>query len=117
MPRFVILEHRTGEGTHWDFMLEEEGKLRTWSLSAEPFPGTEIPARELPPHRLVYLEYEGEISGGRGIVKRWDRGHFRPKQSPEPNQIQVELEGSRIRGTVELTCIRPDENYWQFYLR
>jgi len=116
MPRFVILEHTTAEGTHWDFMLEQEGKLRTWSLAAEPCPGVEIPARELPPHRLIYLEYEGEISGGRGVVKRWDSGRFYELLLSQRDRVQVQLYGSRICGTVLLTRKPHEENSWQFYL-
>ena len=65
MPRFVILEHHWN-GVHWDLMLEVDDRLRTWALDAPIAPGMDVPARRLPDHRAVYLDYEGAISGGRG---------------------------------------------------
>src|SRR5262249_5609576 len=68
MPRFVLLEH-TWNGVHWDLMLERDGVLRTWAIDAPVVSGRDLPARSLGDHRLVYLDYEGEISGGRGRVR------------------------------------------------
>ena len=63
MLRFVLLKHTLPEesprATHWDFMLEREGVLRTWALEAEPTSGLEISAEQLPDHRLAYHDYEG----------------------------------------------------------
>ena len=70
MPRFVVLEH-AWNGTHWDFLLEDGPALRAWALDAPIVRGQTQPARSLPDHRLVYLEYEGPISGDRGVVRRW----------------------------------------------
>lgn len=79
--RYVVLEH-TGHGdTHWDLMLEVPGRerLRTIQLSAWPLAmGESCAAKSLEPHRRVYLEYEGEVSGGRGSVRRVDRGTWEP---------------------------------------
>jgi hypothetical protein len=77
MPRFVILEHRW-DGVHFDLMLEDEGAgvLRTWAVDEPIVAGRELSARALPGHRLAYLDYEGPISGGRGAVRRIDRGTF-----------------------------------------
>ncbi len=80
MPRFVVLRHETPPGherpTHWDFMLEAGGVLRTWALAEAPCRGRAIAAEELAEHRLAYLEYEGDVSGGRGSVVRWDAGTY-----------------------------------------
>jgi hypothetical protein len=116
MPRFVILQHTTKEGTHWDFMLEEAEGLRTWSLPSPPEAGKEIPAKELPRHRLIYLEYEGPISGDRGQVSRWDWGQFEWQPTDQPQSLQVAVEGTRLRGTIHLRCIAPAENQWLFHL-
>ncbi len=40
-------------------------------------PGRELAARALGDHRLMYLEYEGDISGQRGRVRRVDSGTYR----------------------------------------
>ena len=61
MPRFVVLEHDSPCGRHWDFMLEQENALATWALPQPP-DTAEMPAEPLPDHRLAYLDYEGPIS-------------------------------------------------------
>ena len=76
--RYVILEHRQVGAVHWDFMLEQPGGwLRTWALDDLPASSGWRLARELPPHRAVYLKYQGPISGSRGWVTRWDEGRYR----------------------------------------
>jgi len=76
MPRFVILEHDHPE-RHFDLMLEAGATLRTWRLPALPIDGATITAEESFPHRLVYLDYEGPVSGNRGSVIRRQSGEFR----------------------------------------
>jgi hypothetical protein len=88
--RFVVLLHqpgiasKRGAKTHYDWMFESEGQLLTWT-TAPMKPGIEstqindpiVTACEpLPPHRLAYLEYEGEVSGGRGSVTRLLAGRY-----------------------------------------
>lgn len=121
MPRFVILRHelpehapasslRSARASHFDFMLEQEGALWTWAL--DDFPSTEaaIPAERLADHRLAYLDYEGEVSGGRGTVRRVEWGEFfwapHPTAGPVSAQmrtLRLELRGQRLRGRVSLT--------------
>ncbi len=98
--RFVILEHDR-EGVHWDLMLEVDGSLRTWTLHRPIEPNRPQTARELPPHRLVYLDYEGPISGDRGTVSRWDSGQFLATEWSE-RRIVIELSGNYVRGEAEL---------------
>jgi hypothetical protein len=101
MSRYVILEHDWPQ-RHWDFMLEMGTMLQTWKLADAPKPGVRIPAEKSFDHRLIYLDYEGPISGGRGSVTRWDAGRFFPVAEHE-RQLVVRLEGEQLRGTVELT--------------
>ena len=71
--RFVILAHTVNGATHCDLMLEVAGqeKLRTYQLSRWPLAvGESCDCERLDDHRRVYLDYEGEISGGRGFVER-----------------------------------------------
>ncbi len=60
MPRFVLLEHRW-EGIHWDLMLERGGVLCTWAIDAPVVPEADLPARALPDHRRIYLEFQGDL--------------------------------------------------------
>jgi len=100
MPRFVILEHDYPT-RHWDFMLEAGPVLRTWRLSTPPEVGRAIEAEPSFDHRPVYLDYEGPVSGDRGVVKRWDTGTF-SWESDAPDRIAVNLMGGRIAGRVVL---------------
>lgn len=100
MPRFVLLEH-VWNGTHWDLMLEAEGVLRTWAIDAPILAGVELPAQALPDHRMTYLDYEGEISGGRGTVRRIDAGQYTARVWTDA-QVIVELSGAQLAGTAEL---------------
>ena len=75
--RFVILRHEVNGAAHFDLMLEIAGQspLRTLQLARWPLAmGESCAATELPPHRREYLDYEGEVSGGRGQVTRVGRG-------------------------------------------
>jgi hypothetical protein len=100
MPRFVVLEHDYPT-RHWDFMLEDAGKLRTWRLAAPPQANHQIRAQKSFDHRSVYLEYEGPVSGDRGNVVRWDAGTFEWLLD-EPGLAKVMLAGRRLRGTATL---------------
>lgn len=99
MPRYVILEHDHLE-LHWDFMLEAGNILRTWKLPAPPVYGELTQVKLSFDHRLVYLDYEGPISGDRGSVVRWDSGNY-IWQTDEKDRVSVYIEGARLRGLVE----------------
>ena len=75
MPRFVVLEH-DWPTRHWDLLFEAGPVLKAWRLLAEPGVGRAVPAEPNFDHRLIYLDYEGPVSGGRGAVARWDAGTF-----------------------------------------
>lgn len=98
--------------THWDFMLEHNGVLRTWALDAEPSDGTVVTATPLVDHRLDYLDYEGEISGGRGDVDRCDRGSYTAVGEDE-QRIEVALVGKQLVGRATITYDDHDQR-WRF---
>ncbi|HEV3162430.1 MAG TPA: DNA polymerase ligase N-terminal domain-containing protein [Isosphaeraceae bacterium] len=108
MPRFVILEHQW-KGVHWDLMLEVSGGLRTWAIDLPITPDTDLPARFLADHRLAYLDYEGPISGGRGTVRRWDRGEYEVR-AWTPELVRVRLAGVQLVGEVELRKVEDGED-------
>src|SRR6185369_5725141 len=62
----------------------------------------------LPPHRHLYLTFEGELSGGRGTVKRVDQGMVEPVGWIDV-QIIVRVSMQRFHGLIELN--RAGE-YW-----
>jgi hypothetical protein len=95
MPRFVLLEH-DHPYPHFDLMLEGDQVLWTWRLAALP---SEVPveATRVADHRLIYLTYEGPVSGGRGSVRRVDHGEFTWRTS-DPDRLSVILLGGSLRG-------------------
>jgi hypothetical protein len=112
MARFVILEH-DHPCLHWDLMLEVGQALRTWRLASPPVPGRAIPAKALGAHRLLYLDYEGPVSGNRGHVVRWDSGqcHW---QADTADRVAVELAGARVRGVLVVSRLEGGE--WSAHL-
>ncbi len=100
MPRFVILEH-DHPILHWDLMLEAGEALQTWRFSAPPREGVAVGAERSFDHRLAYLEYEGPVSGGRGLVVRWDGGAFLWEEQTD-GQVSVMLVGVRLHGRLRL---------------
>jgi predicted ABC-type ATPase len=112
MPRFVILEHDHPH-LHWDLMLEAGDVLCTWRLERPPRGAPEtIPAERISDHRLAYLDYEGPVSGGRGLVKRWDWGTYEILDSAQ--RITLRLWGER---TVGLAILQETAgNQWQLVL-
>jgi hypothetical protein len=114
MSRYVILQHETAGGVHFDFMLEMGGVLKTWSLSQPPLQGVEIDAEALPDHRLAYLDYEGPISGDRGSVTRWDRGTYEVECQSDTELI-VQLKGEKLVGKAKLMQNREIKTDWVFF--
>jgi hypothetical protein len=64
-------------------------------------PAVEIEARQLPDHRLAYLDYEGPVSGDRGAVTRWDAGEYRLEVGDDERWIAT-LSGRRLKGRMTL---------------
>jgi hypothetical protein len=113
MPRYVILQHETTGGQHFDFMLEMRGTLKTWSISQPPLRGVEMGAEPLPDHRLAYLDYEGPISGGRGTVTRWDRGTYEVEYQSE-TELNLRLKGEKLIGKARLEQNPKIKTDWVF---
>ena len=107
--RFVILHHLAPTGEHWDLMLERGDVLLTWQLTSRPTDRAARPIEcvRIADHRKRYLDYEGPISGGRGIVTRFDRGRFEFLEFTE-DRITFELSGDVLNGRFRLG--RPPES-------
>jgi hypothetical protein len=99
MPRFVVLEH-DWPTPHFDFLLEAGDLLRAFRLVGPPTIGVNAAEPNLD-HRKLYLDYEGEVSGGRGRVRRWDAGTFEWIDDT-PGRVVVELCGEKLTGRVDL---------------
>jgi hypothetical protein len=100
VPRFAVLTH-DWPAPHWDFLVERGGELAAWRLLAEPGAGEDIPAEPNAPHRLLYLDHEGPVSGDRGAVARWDAGTCE-WVSEGPDGVVIELRGQKLVGRAVL---------------
>ena len=101
-------------------MLEHAGVLLTWELQTLPGPwaealgetgsgaGEAVEARRLPDHRVAYLEIEGPVSGGRGSVRRCDRGELELEVGEDG--VNASLTGDHLWGQIELR--EEDDTRW-----
>lgn len=96
---FVVQEHTTAEGVHWDFMLEQGKVLKTFRLEEPPQRALREAVRAIPifDHALRFLTYEGPVQNGAGSVKIVDRGQCR-LQDRLDNRWVMELYGAVLAG-------------------
>lgn len=122
MRRYVILEHTLGSGeVHYDLCLEEAPApaapaaaapddpdarcLVTFQLEGPPSREGAVAGTRSFDHRRLYLAYEGELSGGRGAVRIWDRGHAHDLAGePRGPRYAFRCEGERLSGAFELSA-------------
>ena len=105
MPRYVVLWHETppasSRPSHYDLMLEQSESLRTWAVATTIEHGETVPAQQLSPHRLAYLDYEGPVSNQRGSVVQWDLGQYRLLAETK-DALTLDVQGLRLFGTIVL---------------
>jgi bifunctional non-homologous end joining protein LigD len=112
---FVIQKHDASH-LHYDFRLEWEGVLKSWSVPKGPSldPSVKRLAIETEDHPIPYATFEGVIPEGQyggGDVIVWDRGIYRAadtatlKESTEElkkqytkGHLSIELFGEKLRG-------------------
>ncbi len=109
--RFVVQRHEVAPGdVHFDFMVEAGEKLATWKFPG-PLPESgELVGERSFDHRRVYLEFEGEVSGGRGRVSIVARGELEDREGDPSSErysfaidsrvLVLETRGQRISLTV-----------------
>lgn len=100
MPRFSVLAH-DHPAPHWDLFLEAGDALRSWRLLAPLAAGVVVPAKPTGDHRLLYLDYEGPVSGDRGSVTRVDGGTF-TWETDSLEHLVVRIAGTRFVGRLTL---------------
>jgi len=110
--RFVVQEHTTPDGVHWDLMLERGEVLTTFRLEQPPAAvstGT-VRATKIFDHPLKFLTYEGPVQKGTGKVRIVERGTC---DTPLEGEDVITL---RLRGTIlqgDFTLTRRDGTSWQ----
>jgi hypothetical protein len=102
--RFVVQEHTTPEGVHWDLMLEQGEALTTFRLEQPPTAvstGT-VQATKIFDHPLKFLTYEGPVQKGTGEVRIVDRGTCDVLVEGE-DALTLRLQGTTLQGSFTLT--------------
>lgn len=91
----------TAKPSHWDLMLEQERVLETYTLWQFPrLDEPELATRDAD-HRMIYLEYEGPVSGERGYVLREDSGTYEALERTKTG-ITLHVNGQRLTGRLIL---------------
>jgi hypothetical protein len=113
--RWVLLRHELPGGEwHYDWMIQRSDEavapLLTFRVFVRPDDAAvrEFAAERLGDHRAVYLEYEGEVSGGRGRVDRLAAGVV---ESLRESAERVDV---RLAGVGEWRGVRVDGASWEF---
>lgn len=82
----AIIEHTTAAGVHHDWLIEDPSLIdpqapdaRLWTARVAPPPRhwprlQRFDLAVIPPHRRIYLDYQGPVPGDRGRVKRLAKG-------------------------------------------
>jgi DNA ligase D-like protein (predicted 3'-phosphoesterase) len=118
-PRFVIQQHDAST-MHWDFRLEADGVLKSWSVPKGPSTDPRDKRLAVPTedHPLDYADFEGVIPEGEygaGGVIVWDAGTYRNLTTDDhgdavavadavaAGHVKVWLEGAKLTGGYALT--------------
>jgi bifunctional non-homologous end joining protein LigD len=115
---FVIQKH-AARSLHYDFRLELDGVLLSWSVPKGPSLSTKEKrlAMRTEDHPIEYAGFEGVIPEGEygaGAVVVWDRGGWIPegdaKEGLARGRLTFELRGHKLRGKWHLVRTRPQRN-------
>lgn len=110
--RFVIHEHKTADGVHWDLMLECDEVLSTFRLEQAPAQVLLEPVRaeKIFGHPLRFLTYEGPVQQGTGRVHLVEGGTYRTIEASE-DRLVLDLSGAILKGP--FTLIRTGQTEWR----
>ena len=111
---FVIQQH-AARRMHYDFRLEHEGVLWSWSVPRGPSlsPGDRRLAVRTEDHPLDYADFEGVIPPGQygsDTVVVWDHGTWEPEgdagEAMKRGRLTFVLHGEKLRGRWHLVRTR-----------
>lgn len=130
---FVIQKHKASR-LHYDFRLEVDGVLKSWSVPKGPSlsPNDKHLAVMVEDHPLDYASFEGVIPKGRygaGQVIVWDNGTYSPDEGGlsfedrgaaeqrmrdglNQGKLSITLRGRKLKGSWTLVKMQRGENDW-----
>jgi len=114
MPAFVIQRHeKQGEPMHWDLMLEQGDRLKTFRLDQPPqrLMAASVTATPIVDHEKRFLTYEGPVNRGLGQVTIADRGEYETIDR-STTRWQLQLRGDILLGTYILK--KTEGELWEF---
>lgn len=117
--RTAIIEHIAPDNLHYDWLIEDpnlpnpkapNAGLWTARILSPPHHWPHLgrfTLQTLPPHRRLYLHYQGPISGNRGRVRRIAQGHCLV-YCWSPSRIVLTLRLNHSKLDLQLTQHSPD---------
>ncbi len=112
---YVIQKHRA-TALHYDFRLEWNGVLLSWSVPKGPSLDPSVKRLAMPTedHPLAYAKFEGIIPEGEyggGTVMIWDRGTWTPELDDvdaalKKGELKLFLDGEKLHGSWVLVRTR-----------
>lgn len=108
--KFVIQEHSTTTGVHWDFMFESGNTLKTYRLDKSPADILQCSANAIKifDHPLKFLTYQGPVNKGQGSVCIVEAGTYKILQDKH-HLIQLNLNGRILKGLFILRHLEKDK--------
>lgn len=124
--RFSFQKH-DAQNLHYDFRLELDGVLKSWSIPKGPSTDTRDKrlALRTEDHPLDYIHFEGIIPEGNygaGTVLLWDKGTYDNMSKKDDEQslkeafsdghFSIYLHGEKIKGGYAMTRINDKDEQW-----
>lgn len=121
-PIFVIQKH-DATNLHYDFRLEIDGTLKSWSIPKGPSTNPAVKRMAIPTedHPIAYANFEGTIPEGEyggGTVMIWDKGTIKSNKKDEDGRLlsleesfkngslEVDLKGKKLQGAYNLVKMK-----------